>query len=190
MGDPLLVPLADGRVGVELVVISKAAPLDVLVHAAELVVVVDEGEDELEVELAGLVDDVVEHLEAVGSVVEGGLGAVPVVEVDAVVGAVDGVGAVLVADIEEGPGTHGVEVLGGGAGEDVVDHELRGVLEVVVVGAGDAEGLAAMEELVAGAGGEVMTAGIGRVSGGLGLEPRREQAEKADKQKGGEVPEA
>ena len=158
--DPVLVPLADGGVGIELVVVLQTLPAHVLIHAAELVIVIDERDHELQVELPGLVDHVVELLEAVGAIVEGGLRAVPVMKVDAVVRAIDGVRAVLVADIYKAPGAHRVEVLGGGGRQDVVDHELRRVHQVVVVGPGRAKRPALVHEAAAGAGGEVMAAGV------------------------------
>jgi len=66
-------------------------------------------------------------------VIEGGCGAVPVVKVHTVVRPVHGVGPVLVANIDETPGAHGVEILSGGGSEDVVHHELRRVHQVIVV---------------------------------------------------------
>ncbi len=52
VGDPGLVPRADRGVGAELVVVPVAPPAHVLVHPAEAVPVVHEGDDQLDPQLA------------------------------------------------------------------------------------------------------------------------------------------
>src|SRR5882724_7880911 len=83
-------------------------------------------------------------LEAGGAVIERGLRAIPIVEIDAVVveaiRTLDAVGAVLVADVEKAPETEDVETVRGGSGEQIVDHGMRYIHGIVVVGTGHAEG--------------------------------------------------
>ena len=57
MADPVLVPLADRSIGVELVVVLRSgAPPDVLVHPAEIMPVVGQGHDELDPQIVGFGD--------------------------------------------------------------------------------------------------------------------------------------
>jgi len=72
VSDPVLVPLPDRRVRVELVMILATLPAHVLIHAAELVVIVDERNDELYVELAGLVDHIIKMLWPVSTSLKAG----------------------------------------------------------------------------------------------------------------------
>lgn len=102
--DPASVPRTHELIRVELVMIGAAAPSYVLVHAAVVVPVVDERDHQLDAQLAGSVDRIVETLETIGTVVERRCGPVPVLKVHAVVlplaVAVRGARVVLIANLE------------------------------------------------------------------------------------------
>ncbi len=151
VADVVLVPLPDAPVGVEVVVVVEPCPLDVLVHAAEVGPVVGEGDDQAQALLARLGDDVVELLQAAGAVVvrrPPRLG-VPVLDVGVVLGVPDRVGVTRHADVEPAPRADDVESVRRGLLQHRVGHHPRLVVQVVVVGAGEAERAAADLEVVA-----------------------------------------
>src|SRR5437588_5110730 len=92
-------------------------------------------------------------LKASGAIVKVGSCAIPEMKIDAVVfsGAVDGIGAILIADIEETPESEDVEAAGRGLIQKGVDHKLGHVHGIVVVGPSDAERAATMEEFTTAA---------------------------------------
>ena len=159
-GDPVPVPAADRRVGVEVVVIpdpvtgvGDVPPVQVGVDATEVVPVVHQGQDQLQVLLAGLLDQVVEPLDAVRAGLQhrpAGLG-VPVLQPDVLAAAVDRVAAVGVLHLAEGPGAHHRDALVVGLLQDGVGHRSGLVDQVVLVGPGEPELLAVQDQVAAGA---------------------------------------
>ncbi|WP_167574160.1 hypothetical protein [Kitasatospora cheerisanensis] len=127
------VGLLAAGVGVEAVVIGALAvgvvgqaeePGDVLAHAAVVGPVVDQGENQAQAEQSGLVDRVVETVEGRFVVLERpGL---------------QGVVGVAVA-VGEGPGADHGQAHRGGVVEHRVDHVVGLLVEVVAVGAAEAE---------------------------------------------------
>jgi hypothetical protein len=75
--------------------------------------------------------------------------------------AVHGVGAVLIANVEEPPKAKNIEVAGGGFGEQGIDHELRDIHWVIVVRSRYAKGLSVMEKLASMAMNEVLSLSVG-----------------------------
>jgi len=129
--------MTDRRIGVEGVVVQQARvaglrdePLDVLIHPAEVAPVVRERDHELQAELVGLCDHVVEVLEPRRSLVDDRLArsGVVVLELDA-----------FLVLVHEAPRPDDVEALRRGGVQDVVDHQLRLVDQVVVVRSGETE---------------------------------------------------
>src|SRR5687767_12514337 len=110
MRDPVLVPLLDHRIGVEAVVVpdlsvwrADVAPTHILVHPAEIIPIVDEGDHQLESQLASLVNDVIQMFEPCGAVVVSGRASrgIPVLEIDTIRGpAYRRRGIVRIADIQ------------------------------------------------------------------------------------------
>ena len=133
---PVLVPLEDRGIGVEVVVVLRrnVSPSDVLIHPAKIGPVVGEGHNEFDPQLVGLGDHVIHVGKAVGGVVVCGRSGARV-EVLQVI-------TVSAASIARYPHADDPQVAVDGSSQNLVDRRRIRIHQRIGIGAAEAEGLA------------------------------------------------